>query len=99
VLDVHKPAGASDWTAEEIELLETLVDQWVIALDSARLYQDTQRRAARDRLVSKVTARMRETLDVETVLKTTVDEMYQALGLDEVVIRLVTDETNGRVTD
>ncbi len=88
VLDAHKPTEASDWTAEEIELLETLVDRWIMALDSARLYQDTMRRAARDRLVSEVTAHMRETLDVETVLKTAVDEIARALGLAALDLQL-----------
>ena len=82
-----------------IRLYQTLADQAVVALENARLLEETQRSAASDRLVGQITARMRETLDVETVLKTTVDELYQALQLDEVVIRLVTGEINGRSTD
>jgi len=35
-----------------------------------------------------VTARIRETLDMETVLRTAVQEVRQALGLPEVVVRL-----------
>jgi hypothetical protein len=31
---------------------------------------------------------MRETLDIETVLRTAVDKIYQALGLDELEIYL-----------
>lgn len=82
-----------------IRLYQTLADQAVVALENARLLEETQRSAAHDRLVGQVTARMRETLDVETVLKTTADVIYQALRLDEVVIRLVTGETNGGSTD
>jgi hypothetical protein len=37
---------------------------------------------------------MRETLDVEMVLKTAVQEVRQALGLPEVVIRLVPSPSN-----
>jgi GAF domain-containing protein len=82
-----------------LRLYQTLADQAVVALENARLLEETQRSAANDRLVGQITARMRETLDVETVLKTTVDELYQTLRLDEVVIRLVSGETNGRPTD
>jgi GAF domain-containing protein len=77
------------WAAEEIALLETLAEQLAVALESARLYQDVQRRAERERLTAQVTTRMRETLDMETVLKTAVQEVRQALGLSEVVVRLV----------
>jgi GAF domain-containing protein len=96
VLDAHKPGDASEWTAEEIALLETLAEQLGVALESARLYQDTQRRAGRERLTSEVTARVRESLDMETVLKTAVQEVRQALGLPEVVIRLTTSPPSPR---
>jgi len=49
--------------------METLADQLSTALDSARLYQDTQRRAVQEQLVGEITTRMRESLDMETVLK------------------------------
>jgi GAF domain-containing protein len=94
VLDIHKSGEAGEWTPEEMSLVERVSDQLGVALESARLYQDTQRRAAREQLTGEVTARMRETLDVETVLKTAADEMYQALGLDEIVIRLATEGMN-----
>jgi GAF domain-containing protein len=89
VLDGHKPAGAGQWTPEETVLMETLAEQLGLALESARLYQDSLRRAEHERLTSQVTARMRETLDIEMVLKTAVQEVRQALGLPEVVVRLV----------
>ncbi len=95
VVGGRKPAGAGRWSEEEIQALQTLTEQLGVALESARLYQDTQQRAARERLIGEVTARMRETLDIETVLKTTASEMRQALDLDKLVIRLVTPETDG----
>jgi GAF domain-containing protein len=88
VLDAHKPAGAGDWSAEEAALLQAMVEQLGVALDSARLYQDTQRRAAQDRLLGEVAARMRETLDMDTVLQSSIREMGEALGLAEVEVRL-----------
>jgi hypothetical protein len=40
-------------------------------------------------LIGEVTSRMRESLDVETILRTAVQEVRQAMGLPEVIIRLV----------
>jgi GAF domain-containing protein len=88
VLDAHKPPDAGRWTAEETTLLETLADQLGVALESARLYQDVQRRAAREQLAGEVTARMRETLDIDTVLQTAVREMREILGLAEAEVRI-----------
>ena len=78
----------SQWTMDEIAFLENVVEQLGIALDSARLYAETQQRAEQERLVSKATGRMRESLDVETVLRTAIDEIYQALNLENLVIQL-----------
>jgi GAF domain-containing protein len=96
VLDAHKPAGAGGWTKEETELLETLVEQLGMALDSAQLYEDAQHRAAREQLLGEVAARMRETLDLETVLKTAARQLQEVANLAEVEVRLgarpVTDQ-------
>jgi len=93
VLGFYKGVAGEVWTTEEAAVLETLVDQLGVTLESALLFQETQRRAVREQVIGEVTRRMRESLDVETVLRTAVDEMYQALGLDEIVIRLATGES------
>jgi len=88
VVRFRKPEEAGAWTTDELTLVETLTEQLGVALESARLYQDTQRRALRERLTGEVTARIRETLDLEMMLKTAAQEVRRALGLPEVVIRL-----------
>jgi GAF domain-containing protein/HAMP domain-containing protein len=91
-ITAHKPTNAGDWTSDEVGILEELADQLGIALESARLYQDTQRRAATEQLSGEVTRRMRESLDLETVLSTAVHEISTALGLTALDVRLSTAE-------
>ena len=88
VLDTYKPGSDGEWTPQEVALVEDITEQLALALDSARLYQDTRRRAAIEQLTGEVSTHMRETLDIETVLQTAVDEIYQALRLDELSIHL-----------
>jgi GAF domain-containing protein len=94
-IDAHKPAAGGQWTPEQIVLLQTLSEQVGDALEDARLYQETQRRAAQEQLLGEVTARMRESLEMETVLRTAAEEMRQTLGLDRVVVRLTSPDTDG----
>jgi GAF domain-containing protein len=94
VVDARRASGSEAWTAADVTMMEALAEQLGVALESARLYQDTQRLAIRDRLVSQVTTRMRESLDVQRVLETAADELYHAFGLDKVVIRLATDDND-----
>ncbi len=94
---VAKRDDGGSWTEEEISLIESLVDQLDVALESARLYEDTQRRAARERVVGEVTSRMRESLDMEKVLRTAVHEMRAALGLEGVIVQLARPESLNEV--
>ncbi len=75
-------------TREQKALLETLTEQLGVALEGARLYRDTQKRAAMEQLSAEIVARIRETLDMDTVMQTAVREMREALGLHDVLIRL-----------
>jgi GAF domain-containing protein len=87
-LYAQKPRKSGKWLSEEIELAKTLSDQLEVALESARLYRDTQLLAEQERLVSDITSRMRQSLDIESVLKTAVKEIRSALDIPKVTIRL-----------
>ncbi len=87
-LRLCKSVEADKWSREQLEMAETLTDQLSVALESARLFEQTKQRAAQEQMVGEVTTRMRETLDIETVLKTATQEMRQVLNLAEVEIRL-----------
>ena len=93
VLEGRRPGG---WSTEEISLLETLVEQLGATVERARLYRETQRSAARERTIGEVSGRIRETLDMETMLRTAVDEIRQALSLERMVVRLGTPEEEER---
>lgn len=90
---------AGDWTSQEETVLENLREQLSSALESARLYEDTQRRAAREQLTSDVTARIRESLDLETVLRTAASEMRRALDLEDLVVQLRADDSDTDAVD
>ncbi len=81
-----KAEPANEWTAGEVALTQILTEQLSVALESARLYQDTHRRAAQEKLIGDIAARVRETLDMETILKTAISEMRNALNLAEVEV-------------
>jgi GAF domain-containing protein len=88
VLNAYKPIDEGRWTLEEINLMEVLTDQIGVALESARSYQDTQLSAIREQITSEATARIRETLDIETIVQSASEEIRKALNLPEVTIRL-----------
>jgi len=87
-LGIQAKGGKRQWSAEDIALAEAISEQFALAAENLRLVDETQRRAARERLTSEITARMRETLDIEMVLKRATNEIGQALGLAALNVRL-----------
>ncbi|MBN1659877.1 MAG: GAF domain-containing protein, partial [Anaerolineae bacterium] len=92
VIDTYKPAEAGEWTAEEITLLERIAGELDPALESARLYQDTQRRAAREQAIRHVTDRMRRSVEIEAILESTIVGLARVLGAPRVYVRLAGGE-------
>jgi len=78
-IDAHKPEHCA-WTISEKELLKTLAGRLENALDSARLYDEIQERANREHIVSEASSHMRESLNVQAVLKAAAEELHKALG-------------------
>lgn len=77
-----------EWQEDEKVLLETVASRVSLALENTRLVAEAQQRAERERMIAQVTTRMRETLDIETILKTAVKEMRQSLALSGAEVRL-----------
>jgi GAF domain-containing protein/HAMP domain-containing protein len=88
VLGFRKGEDSAVWPASEVALLETLAEQLGQALESARLYQDTQRREVRERTVGRIAGRVRETLDIDMVLQAAVREISAALDVTDVEVRV-----------
>jgi GAF domain-containing protein len=92
---LKKPEIAEAWTQDEINLAVTLSDQLSGALESARLYRESQTRAARESLVSDISARISATSQTDSILRETVSELGQALGNASVTFQLI-ESADGR---
>jgi GAF domain-containing protein/HAMP domain-containing protein len=88
VLEHQDPHHA--WTSDEVTILESTANQAALTLENARLLTESQRRAEREQMLSQMTARIRETLDIHTVMRTAVEEVQRSLLLPELTIHLGT---------
>ncbi len=71
---------ASVWNPEQISFARAVADQVGLALENARLLEESQRRAERESLVSQITTRLRATNDPQAILQTALVELRQALN-------------------
>jgi GAF domain-containing protein len=92
MLEAFKPRSDSgdgmNWTDEDVRQLKTLAVQLGVALDSALQFEMTQRRAERERMVSEISTRLAQTMDIETMLRMAVQELGQLPGVVEASVHL-----------
>lgn len=88
VVKLVKPVEAGRWSDDEIELVDTLVDQLELALESARLYSDTQRQAERERMTAEMADKIHRSLNIDALMQTLIDELGSVLGADSTFIQL-----------
>jgi len=81
------------WSEGELELLTALADQLAQALDVARLYEETQRGALRERVAREVTDRMRAALEWDELMQTAVQEVARTVGASRVFLQWVPPTT------
>lgn len=81
-----------DWQPEEIQAVQTVATQVALALENARLFEQTVRRAERDRKVLEITGRIRSTTNPQEMVQIAIAELQKELKVTraQILIR----ETN-----
>lgn len=90
-IDAHKPKDRA-WTSSEKELLRIMGSRLESAMDSARLYQDSQRRAAQERIIGEIATKIGSTTSIADILRFTVEELGHQLSDTEIVLELESDQ-------
>jgi GAF domain-containing protein len=88
VLGVESPADDHQWTEDDVALIQAVGDQLAQALETARLFADTQRRAERERLIGEITTKIRASTDMRDILETAATELGRALGTSRALVRV-----------
>jgi GAF domain-containing protein/HAMP domain-containing protein len=76
------------YTEEEVSLIKTVADRLALALESARLLEDSQRAAAKEQIIADITGKIGSSINLRNVLQTAVEELGHAIPGSEVVIQL-----------
>lgn len=92
---LKKSEIAEAWTQDETNLAISLSDQLSGALESARLYRDSQQKAARESLVSEISTRINASATRDAIIRETVQELGQSMGNVSVTFQLL-DQANGQ---
>ncbi|MRR31582.1 GAF domain-containing protein, partial [bacterium] len=69
--------GGEQWTDADRSLGQDIATQVGLALENARLLEEAQQRASQEQTLSELSAKLSRSLDIETLLQTTLKELHQ----------------------
>jgi GAF domain-containing protein len=84
-----------DWNQDMEALLTDVASHVAQAVENARLIEQTQRTASRERAINEINARVRQNIDLEAILRTAVNELGLTLKAARVVARVGSSATPG----
>lgn len=87
-ITLKRKGAATAWSERERILVEKVAYQVALAIENSRLVDETQKSALRDQMIANISARVRETLDVESVIRTATTELRRVFDLKEAEVSI-----------
>jgi len=92
VLEISQNDQTKNLGEEALTVARAIANRAALALENARLLEETTRRAGRERLVSDITTKIRSTNDPNAMIETALRELKQALGASKVELATENEE-------
>ncbi|MFH2103877.1 MAG: GAF domain-containing protein [Chloroflexota bacterium] len=84
---IIQSASARVWSEDELDLINAIADRVAISAENARLFEETTRRADRERAVTDITSKIRATTDPDAMITSAIEELKSVLGATTVRVR------------
>lgn len=95
VMHIKAPSTERNWTDEEIRLTEAVSERLSLALENARLIEESQRQVIKEQTITEITGKIGASINLENVMLTAVEELGRTIPGSEVVIKLKNENSNG----
>jgi GAF domain-containing protein len=87
------------WTDDELAMVKATAERVALALESARLLEEAQKRATREAFLSEVASKLSTSFQLDSILRDTVQELGQTLKNSTVTFQLVNPSTPPTVSE
>ena len=71
---------------DQIDLIKAVAERVALSAENARLFEETSRRAERERLVTDITGKIRSVHNPQAMIQTAMEELRNALGASRVEV-------------
>jgi GAF domain-containing protein/HAMP domain-containing protein len=82
------------WSDEEIAIAQAAANRAGITLENARLLEESQRRAIKERTIFDATERIGSALNIGNILQATAEEVERILGSAEIILQFNNDNAS-----
>ncbi len=80
------------WAADDLEIIEAIIDQMGQTADNLRLFDETKERAGREQTLREITDKMRGAINLEELVKITAQELGQRFSAEYTLVDLGIDQ-------
>jgi GAF domain-containing protein len=99
IIHIEAAEGNRKWTEDEVTVVQSISDRAAFALENARLFEETTRRAEQEEAIAHVNTQISASTDFNRIMQITVEELGRTLGATRTFIQLETsteDDTSAR---
>ncbi len=89
---IQNPPGKK-WSKDQLDFVQAVADRVALSSENARLFDETSRRAERERMVTEITSKIRSTNSPEEMIHIALNELRSALGATQVQLIAQTAST------
>lgn len=92
IINLKRSTSQTGWTEKEQDFTEKIASQLALAIENARLLEESQRRAAREQTLNELTTRLSRSLDLETLLQNAVLELHKLPQVTDASVMITPQE-------
>lgn len=92
VLNVRVPQK-NIWKQDEIVIVQAIADRVAISAENARLFQESQIRAEKERVIGQISEKLSASVNLENIFRTALQELGQFVPGSQVFVEFKTDQS------
>lgn len=79
------------WTEDEVAIIQATAERTALAVDGARLLQEAQKRAAKERAIGEISAKIGGLVNIENILQTVIQELGNTMSNTDIAIQFTAE--------
>ena len=93
-VNVRSP-GNREWEQDELDIVTAIIERAAVALENARLLTESQKRAAKERTIGEISAKISAQSDIDELLKTATVELGRTLPKANISVQFKKEDETG----